>query len=235
MDNSGAEHLQESLTLLRLSQLAKNDVFVRNAIRRILVSTYDDFLDVLYDDLKLVIERLEENPQDFLDESEDATTKRLADMLWAMQYTASHNRASGGNVDLTVENIRMNFKWIAEAKKFASVSDMRAGYLQLSTRYRPSMGANGAMYGGMIGYIRKQNATEHMTRWRQTLPTVSGAERSALFDCARRYTLAFQSEHPHKDFGVPLRVWHNCVVLAFSPQDKSGLSAKRYRQDPCSS
>lgn len=229
MANSRTEHLPGSLTLERLSELAKRDVFVRNAIRRIMVSTYDDFLDVLYDDLKLVIERLEENPQDFLDESEDATTKRLADMLWAMQYTASHNRASGGNVDLTVEITRMNFKWIAEAKKFASVSDMRAGYLQLSTRYRPSMGTNGVMYGGMIGYIRTPNAAAHMTRWRKTLPTVSGAESTVLSDCARRYALAFQSEHAHKDFGVPLRVWHNCVVLTFSPQDKSGRSAQRYR------
>lgn len=224
--------MQGSLTLERLSELAKSDVFVRNAIRRCLASTYDEFLDFLYDDLKLVIERLEENPQDFLDESEDATTKRLADILWGMQYTASHNRASGGNVDLTVELTRMNFRWIAEAKKFSSVSDMRAGYLQLSTRYRPSMGSNGVMYGGMIGYIRTPNAVAHMTRWRRALPTVSGAESSVLFDCARRHTLAFQSEHAHKDFGVPLRVWHNCVVLTFSPQDKSGLSAQRYRQSP---
>lgn len=232
MTNSGAGHLQGSFTLERVSELAKTDVYVRNALRRILVSTYDDFLDVLYDDLKLVFERLEENPQDFLDESEDATTKRMADMLWAMQYTASHNRASGGNVDLTVEITRMNFKWIAEAKKFSSVSDMRAGYLQLSTRYRPSMGANGVMYGGMIGYLRKSNAAAHMARWRATLPTVSGAENSVLSDCTRRHKLAFQSEHSHQDFGVPLRVWHNCIVLAFNPQDKSGLAAKRYRKDP---
>ena len=58
-----------------------------------------------------------------------------------------------------------------------------------------------------------------------------GAEKSVLADCARRYALGFQSEHTHTDFGVPLRVWHNCVVLTFQPQDKSGRTAKRYQKD----
>lgn len=200
-------------------------------VRRLTVTTYDEFLNVLYDDLQLVIERLEENPQDFPDEPEDATTKRIADILWGMAYVASHNLAAGGNVDLTIAITRLNFKWIAEAKKFKSISDMREGYLQLSTRYKPGMGANGVMHGGMIGYIRRTDAATHMKQWRDTLPSVPGAEQITLADCARRYALGFQSEHTHKDFGVPLRVWHNCVVLTFQPQDKSGRSAKRYQSD----
>jgi len=202
---------------------------MHNTLRRFTVTTYDEFLSVLYDDIKLVIERLEENPQDFPDEPEDATTKRMADILWGMQYSASHNLAAGGNVDLTIAISRLNFKWIAEAKKFASVTDMREGYLQLSTRYRPGMGSDGAMYGGMIGYVRSSNAAAFMKRWRTSFLNVPGAENSIVTDCSRRYALGFQSEHTHQDFGVPLRVWHNCVVLTFQPQDKSGRTAKRYQ------
>lgn len=233
MGNSNQPSSQNVLSVQQVFELAKQDVFVRNFIRRSTVTTYDDFLDILYDDIQLVIERLEENPQDFPDETEDATTKRIADILWGMQYVASHNMAAGGNVDLTVTMTRMNFKWIAEAKKFASVADMREGYLQLSTRYRPSMGSNGTMYGGMIGYLRRPDAVGCMKSWREALLSVPGAEKSVLADCARRYALAFQSEHPHKDFGLPLRIWHNCVVLTFQPQDKSGRTAQRYQSsDP---
>jgi hypothetical protein len=212
-----------------LAELGKHDIFISNMFRRLTVTTYDDFLNVLYDDLKLVIERLEENPQNYPNETEDATTQRISDILWGMQYTASHNLAAGGNVDLTVALTRLNFKWIAEAKKFGSITDMREGYLQLSTRYKPGMGSNGVMYGGMIGYLRRPDAARHMKSWRKALPSVPGADGSLLADCARRYALGFQSEHAHKDYGVPLRVWHTCVVLTFEPQDKSGRTAKRYR------
>lgn len=232
MDSSSqTAQAPSALSLANVLELAKHDVFMRNWLRRVTLTTYDEFLNVLYDDLQLVIERLEENPQDFPDEPEDATTKRIADILWGMQYTASHNLAAGGNVDLTVAITRLNFKWIAEAKKFGSVTDMREGYLQLSTRYKPGMGSNGIMYGGMIGYLRRPDAAAHMKSWRDALPAVPGAEKSVLADCARRYALGFQSEHTHADFGVPLRVWHNCVVLTFQPQDKSGRTAKRYQKD----
>jgi hypothetical protein len=224
-----------AFSLAMLAELGKHDSFLSNTIRRATVGTYDDFLEVLYDDLKLVIDRLEENPQNYPNESEDATTQRIADILWGMQYTASHNLAAGGNVDLTVELRRMNFKWIAEAKKFESVTDMREGYLQLSTRYRPGMGPGGVMHGGMIGYLRRPDAATHMKSWRDALPSVPGAAASVLSDCARRYALGFQSEHKHQAFGLPLRVWHTCVVLTFEPQDKSGRTAKRYKKNGAAS
>lgn len=229
VDNLSHTQAPSSFSLQNVVDLAQNDVFIRNFLRRITATTYDEFLSVLYDDLKLTIERLEENPQDFPNETEDATTKRMADILWGMQYSASHNLAAGGNVDLTVAITRMNFKWIAEAKKFESVTDMREGYLQLSTRYRPAMDSNGVMHGGMIGYLRRPDAAGSMKNWRDALPTVPGAEKSVLADCSRRNALGFQSEHAHKDFGLPLRVWHNCVVLTFEPKDKSGRAAKRYQ------
>lgn len=218
-----------SFSLAAVQDAAKNDVYVANMLRRITVSTYGEFLDVLYDDVKLVIERLEDNPQNYPDESEDATTQRMADILWGMQYEATHNTQAGGNVDLIVSNVRMKFKWIAEAKKFASVSDMREGYLQLATRYRPGMAPDGVMYGGLIGYIHRPNAAKQIKNWRQSFAGLAVAQGNVLADCARRYALGFNSEHSHQDFGIPLRVWHTCVVLHFAPADKSGRTAKRYK------
>lgn len=215
-----------------LTQAAKYDVRLACLVRRTFASTYEDFLDVLHDDLKLAIERVENNPQDFLDESEDATTKRIADMLWGMQYEASHNLQAGGNVDLTIEMPRRQFKWIAEAKKFSSVTGMKEGYLQLATRYRAGMGANGVMHGGLIGYLRRPNAVKHMKSWKTAFPALPVAADSTLSDCPRRHALGFISEHAHQDFGLPFRVWHVCVVMHFSPKDKSGLTAKKYKTVP---
>ncbi|SDO16232.1 hypothetical protein [Polaromonas sp. JS666] len=221
--------MQASFSLAAVEEAAKNDFYVANLLRRVTVSTYDEFLDVLYDDVKLVIERLEDNPQNYPDESEDATTQRIADILWGMQYDASHNTQAGGNVDLTVSNPRRQFKWIAEAKKFADIGDMREGYLQLATRYRPGMAPGGVMYGGLIGYLHRPNAAEHIRSWRDAFASLPVASGNVLADCARRYALGFNSEHNHQTFGIPLRVWHTCVVLHFAPEDRSGRTAKRYK------
>jgi hypothetical protein len=220
---------EASVSLADLEDAAKYDINLAGMTRRVFASTFDEFLNVLHDDLKLVIERLENNPQNYPDESEDATTQRIADMLWGMQYEASHNLQAGGNVDLTIEMSRRQFKWIAEAKKFSSISGMQEGYLQLATRYRPGMGSNGVMNGGLIGYVRRPNAAKHMTDWRTALASLPEAPGCVFEDCDRRHTLGFFSEHPHQDFGVPFRVWHTCVVLHFAPADKSGRTAKRYK------
>ncbi len=115
------------LTLAKIQTLASNDVFIENFLRRIAVSTYEEFLDVLYDDLMLAVHRLEQNPQHYIDEHEDATTQRLLDILYGMTYTASHDMQSGGNVDITIEFTQKRLRWIGEAKRFNSVGDMRAG------------------------------------------------------------------------------------------------------------
>ena len=219
---------EAAFSIASLAEAAKYDVGIASLLRRTLASTYDEFLDVLYDDLKLVLERMENNPQNYPDESEDATTNRISDMLWGMQYEASHNLQAGGNVDLTIAMPRRQFKWIAEAKKFDSVAGMREGYLQLATRYRPGSGVNGVMYGGLIGYLRRANAVKLMEDWRTELVSLPVASGIHLQECARRPALSFISQHNHQDFGLPFRVWHLCAVLTFAPRDKSARTAKRY-------
>jgi hypothetical protein len=220
---------EASFSMASIAEAAKHDSVVAGMMHRVLATTYEEFLSALSDDLKRVIERIEDNPQSYPDESEDATTQRIADMLWGMQYECFHNLQAGGNVDLTVAMPRRQFKWIAEAKKFSSITGMREGYLQLATRYRPGMDANGVMNGGLIGYVRRPNAAKHMKDWRQAFANLPVAANNTLSNCERRHTLGFISEHAHQDYGVPLRVWHMCVVLYFAPKDVSGRTAKKYK------
>jgi hypothetical protein len=215
------------LTADYINALALADVNVKNWVRRQTVTTYAEFLDVLYDDLKLIVERLEENPQNFLEESEDATTQRLIDIAFGFGYTAQHVQ-KGGNVDVTISIARQNFHWIGEAKKFDDVGDLREGYLQLSTRYRAAMDVDGLMHGGLIGYLRRPNAKECMEAWENHFSELTVAAGNVRTPCPRRGPLAFVSEHAHQDFGTLLRVWHLCVQLHFSPKDRSGRTAQRY-------
>lgn len=219
--------IQAHLTAQYLDALALTDPAVRRWMDRQLITTFDEFLEFLYDDLHLAIERLELNPQNFSEESEDATTQRLLDIAFGLGYAGEHSQA-GGNVDIVISNNRLGFSWIGEAKKFGDVGDLREGYLQLSTRYRASRDAAGVMHGGLIGYLRRPNAAKCMQDWEAhfaTMPAATGSTRTA---CPRRGELGFVSEHNHQDFGTPLRVWHTCVVLEFSPKDRSARAAKRY-------
>jgi hypothetical protein len=216
------------LTLATIEAIGSQDVFIGNALRRLRASTYDDFVDVLYDDLRLAVERLEQNPQHYPDEHEDATTQRLLDILFGMSYSASHDAQSGGCVDITVELSRKGFRWIGEAKRFNSVGDMREGYLQLATRYTPGNGSLSATYGGLVGYLRRENSAKCMSSWMEHFKTDVNAE-ATISQCSRRGPLGFISEHEHSSLGIPFHIWHFCVSLHFDPQDKSGRTAKKYK------
>ncbi len=217
------------LTIERLESLAEEDVTVQHFLGRLFASSYEEFLEVLSDDLITIVKLLEQNPQPYADESEDATTQRIVDMLSVMGYTANHNAQSGGNVDITVELIRKKYKWIAEAKKFTSVTDLREGYLQLATRYRPGTDSSGIAHGGLLAYLRRPNAVSCVESWQAHLQTLEVASGAALTACPRRHKLGFISEHPHKEFGIPFRVWHVCIVLSFDPKDKSGRDSQKYQ------
>lgn len=208
--------------------LLEADPDTRHFWRRKTVSTYSEFLDVLKDDLLAAVLRLERNPQLHWEESEDETTMHIVDMLSVMGYGASQSNV-GGNVDLVVELQRQQrFMWLGEAKKFGDVGDLREGFLQLSTRYRPQIADDGQLHGGLIAYLRRPNAVKCVKSWREHLPTVIAG--CAIEDCERRGAIGFVSSHAHESTGLPLRVWHVCAVLHHDPLDASGRSAQKYQE-----
>jgi len=215
-----------------MQALCDTDVRARNTIRRLFATTHAEFLDVLYDDLAVALKLLDDSANNYPeDEPEDATTNRLSFILNGMDYSASHNKQAGGNVDLTVEVTRRNFSWIGEAKRFESLTGMREGYLQLATRYRPSMDSDGILHGGLIGYIRKANASGLMQSWHDHFVAMPEASGPLIEPCARRKNLGFISQHAHQDYGLPLRVWHMCAVMRVAPQDKSARGAKKHQKN----
>lgn len=217
-----------SLSAERLSQLGEEDDVIGDLLGRRLASNHQEFRQAVETDILRVIARLELNPQMHNEKSEDETTQAVVDMLFCMGYTAHHNAQQGGNVDITIEQTRKNFRWIAEAKIFDDVGDLREGYLQLASRYRAGMDDAGTLHGGLIAYLRRPNAAACMAGWRAHFLTLAVAQGAVTEDCLRRHQLGFYSQHAHVDFGIPFRVWHLCIVLHFKPQDASGRSALKY-------
>lgn len=216
------------LTVERLQFLIEEDIYIQGMLERRLARTYGEFLTRLQADIVLAVGELALNPELFLDESEDATTIRLLLVLKGMGYTADHNNAGGGNIDVVVRQVRRGFRWIAEAKKFNDIGTMRDGFVQLSTRYVPGDDNAGSCYGGMIGYLRRPNAVQCMKDWRDHFPTIDQATDAAVENCELLGPFAFNSSHTHKESGLPLKLWHVCVRLFHGPEDKSAQRSQKH-------
>lgn len=212
-----------------LLALAEFDDCTNRFIKRQLVASHAEFVECVQHDLDDALKRLENNPQHHARETEDETTQHIVDIMEAIGYVASHNKQAGGNVDITIENKRRGYVWIAEAKKFDDVGDLREGYLQLATRYTPQMGPDGKLHGGLLAYLRRPDASTHMNSWKEHLLAQPVAVGATVEDCKIRLALGFLSEHKHASVGIPIRVWHVCVLLHFKPEDKSGRTAKKYQ------
>lgn len=196
-------------------------------IERHQVSTYTDFVNILKKDIDDIVIGMERNRNRFQGRSEDEITFHIASMLRQLGYSASNGTQYAGSVDLTVEKVRKNWLWTAEAKIFTSLAKVGAGFKQLSTRYSP--GSMEEAKAGMIIYIFTENASKKMKTWKDHL-LKAGDATLTVGTCTARPNLAFYSTHDHVDSGLPLNVRHIGITLHFKPQDPSGLAAKKYKK-----
>lgn len=203
--------------------------FLQKAIRRAQAfdgNDYQKFVDVLYEDLDAILHGFQANPQSYQSNSEDVTTHIVVMNLNQIGYNASHNKQSGGNVDLTVQssaNLGAH-SWIGEAKIYKSIADPREGFLQLSSRYKPASGNYNHNCQGLLLYIYRPNCLGLMSDWRSELSTKLH-QNCGQSDDDFKNPFAFNSEYIH-DSGLKLYVRHVGVNLHFHPTDKSARSRK---------
>jgi hypothetical protein len=188
---------------------------------RVLVSTYDEFIERLYRDLDSIISFLQKDPGVRKNDSEDRLTVEIVGLLCQSGYNAEHDAKIGGHTDLSVR--KNDFLWIGEAKIHSNYDYLWEGFLQLSTRY--STGDTNQKNGGLIIYIRGSNAKSVMDNWRIWLSRKEEIEEYNSCDCELR-ELVFLSTHKHERSGLPFHVRHMPVLLHFDPKDKSGRSRK---------
>jgi hypothetical protein len=213
--------LNEIEALLQRSQNAQN------FLRKELVASYDEFVEVLYDELDLIISTLEANPQFYYSDDEDKITHTIVTALQMRNYAATQGTTTGGNVDITVPGPNSAWTWIGEAKIFTSLNSLSEGFLQLTTRYRNASPVFACR--GLLAYTKRHDVSEHLKMWDEEVQKL-GLEEFVRTDCNRRGKLAFYTSHKDKSSGLPVKIRHNAICLYHLPEDKSGRTAKKYQE-----
>jgi hypothetical protein len=190
---------------------------------RILAETYDEFIQILYKDIDKIIYQLQENPELLQNDTEDRLTLDIVNSLRCIGYSASHDPKIGGHVDLAVK--KGNFIWIGEAKIHHNYDYLWEGFQQLSTRY--STGDENQSDGGLLIYIKTQNAKQVVQKWQEHL-TGKNLPNYSIQTCEIRNSCFF-SIHTHERSGYNFKVRHMPIILYFNPQDKSGLKSRKQK------
>lgn len=215
--------MKRNVSLAEFNQI-QNDPIHRNMVRRALAQTYEEFVEVLYDDLDFALSGLELNPQFHQKSDEDSISQFIIQGIRGF-YRVTQGATGGGNKDITVEGRERSWMWIGEAKIYKSVTDLREGWLQLTTRYKHADPQKNA--AALLAYTFRPDAVKQLCTWRTSLrkQKVAGYQEAS---CARRKSLAFYSTHKHQDSGCPMRVRHIAINLSFGPKDKSARKSKKH-------
>ena len=180
----------------------------------------DALIRNLYKDIDKIISQIQENPELRQDDNEDRLNIEIVDQLRSLGHEASHETKINGNVDIVVR--KNDFLWLGEAKIYRGNNSLWEGFLQLTTRY--SIGDFNQENGGLLIYIREEDASSIMQKWQKYL-----IEKSLPDFSYRPYkmkSLAFISTHKHERSGQPFHVRHIPVMLHSDPKDKSGRGRK---------
>jgi hypothetical protein len=129
--------------------------------------------------------------------------------LRILGYEASHDSKIGGHVDIVVRT--SDFLWLGEAKIYRGNNYLWEGFQQLATRY--SSGDSNQGNGGLLIYIREEDASSIMENWQNYLLEKSLPNYS-FRPCEMR-SLAFISTHRHERSGQAFHVRHiqSCFIL----------------------
>lgn len=214
-------------SLNEVEALLERSTYAQNMVRKELVESYDEFIEVLYDELDLILTKLEANPQFYYSDEEDKITHTIVTMLQMRNYAATQGTTSGGNVDITVAGPQPAWSWIAEAKIYNSLTALHEGFLQLTTRYRNASPIYASR--GLLAYTKRQDPAGHLKKWDDEVKAL-GLENYARNACSRRNSLAFYTSHKDKSTSQTVTIRHTAVCLYHLPEDKSGRSAKKYKQ-----
>jgi hypothetical protein len=219
-----------SLSLADYEDLTNNNPYLKKSIERSLAcktQNYDKFLEILYSDLDFIYQQLQTNPQLHQDKKEDQITDDLIRDLNIYGYYASHDKSSGGHVDITVilGSTSQSLSWIGEAKIYRTITDLEEGFLQLSTRYRPASGNFNHNQCGLLIYVFRPDTKTLIEEWREHLKNTF-TNTSNDIDDFKTNPFAFFSDFKH-DSGLVFKVRHMPLCLHCAPKDKSARSRKK--------
>lgn len=180
---------------------------------RLTVTSYDEFIEVLYKDLDSCISYVEEDPKVRLTDGEDRLTSELIGLLKARLYSAAHDEMIGGHSDIVVRHEK-GYLWIGEAKIHSGYDYLVQGFNQLTTRYM--RGTPNADKGALLIYIRNSNVAKVVESWGTKLEELK-LPAYVKRDCSSRKELGFYNDHTHTASGRLVSIRHIGINLHWNP------------------
>lgn len=201
-------------TLKDLAKLSSLNGPAARAARRLLVTSYREFIEVLYEDLDEAFKYIIQTRDLRKKESEDRTTADIIGQLIGRSYDAKHDEKHGGHCDIIVSH-PSGYTWFAECKIHSgSYEYLRKGFDQLCTRYMP--GTPHADSGALILFVRSVDCAAVVAEWRKRIASY-GYEEFADKDCPVWNELGFLSTHTSAGAGRALNIRHTALALHFAP------------------
>lgn len=197
---------------------------------------YNDFLNLLYDDLEFVLSRLTrfrkyyyagmiENSQN----GENLINTTICEMLFSRGWLAEHETFVNGHGDIVVTLPYTDYLWLGEGKINNNNTHIYHGLKQLLYRY--STGLDNQTDGGLIIYIAKDGKSQpeilelwksYFTNKKETLPEDSKEMPYSpilRFESCPKNSLAFYTYHKHPSTEKEFCVRHMALELRFHPKD----------------
>ncbi|TEU23329.1 hypothetical protein [Alkanindiges illinoisensis] len=193
-----------------LSNPNYNNPKLLRLMSRLHPTSYDMFIETLYEDIEDILKRLakdraahlrkyqatfdasksvDKNKNDLFKIFEDDINMQIVRSLESKEYEASHDKFSNGHVDIYVELEGYPYIWFGESKIWGGASDIDGGFKQLNNAY--STGDDDECCGGIIIYVvDTQLATNDiLSSWAEMLleiktPKVSNSIDDLSVSCA---------------------------------------------------
>lgn len=187
-------------------------------------SSYQSFLDTVHASMDRATVEVQRAAQYLYSADEDTITTFIVSNLRAQQLDAEHDIDSGGHVDVFIQDADKIFTWAAEAKIDSSADWVQGSIPQLMDRYAD--GTVGADQGGILIYIKNEDAANFMLQWRNHVVTkYSGIAGFRDWNCSTRQPYAFFSECVYNKTGLPFSIRHIGLTL-FRQASKDDADAK---------
>ena len=205
--------LPESFTIGQLKNLESVRPDLAAFGKRLTITSYSSFVDILNEDLDECISYIEEDPKVRQSDSEDRLTSEIIGLLRARGYDASHDEMIGGHSDIVVRHFH-RYLWVAEAKIHSDYDYLRGGYNQLTTRYL--RGTPNADQGAFLIYNRTRNTANTIKEWLNRLSATppTGFKHTS---CPVRQELGFYSTETHDGAGREVTIRHIGINQYWQP------------------
>lgn len=203
----------DTLSVRDLSKLGSLNPVVSLAMKRLLIASYEEFVDVLYLDLDACLKYIIETRNHRREESEDRTTVDIIGQLRGRNYDAKHDEQRGGHCDIVVSHPN-GYTWIAECKIHGGYDYLKQGFDQLCTRYLA--GSPNEDHGSLIIFVRNVDCAAVVQEWRKRVGA-AGYDNFTDEDCPIWQQHGFQTRHTGAGSGRSVKIRHTALSLYFDP------------------